>query len=228
MKGKFIVIDGIDGSGKKTQTKAIVKKIRKEGRIVKTIDFPQYYSNFFGKLVSRYLSGELGSASEVSPFIASVLYAADRFESKKKIEKWLKKGHVVIADRYVSSNQIHQGGKIKNSKERKEFLKWLNKMEYGVFKIPKPDLIVYLNVSAEISETLLNNEDALGRKKYTPDMKDIHEADPKHLKMARSNALKLVKEENNWINIPCMEKGELLPINEITNKIWEELKLFIK
>jgi len=223
MKGKFIVIDGIDGSGKKTQVEAIAKKFKERGIEVKTIDFPQYYNNFFGKLVSRYLSGELGSASEVSPFIASVLYAADRFESSKEIVKWLEKGKVVVADRYVSSNQIHQGGKIKDSKEREEFLKWLDEMEYGVFEIPKPDIIFHLNVSCEISAKLLDNKDALGRKKYSKNKKDIHEADPQHLKDAKENAMELIKKDNNWVNIECMRDGNLLPVEDITNKIWEEL-----
>ena len=121
-KGFFIVIDGTDGSGKATQTKLLAEKLKKSGRKVKTIDFPQYENNFFGKMVGRYLSGEFGKSSEVSPYLASILYAGDRFEEKETIEKWLNEGFVVIADRYASSNQIHQGGKISNSAKRKEFL----------------------------------------------------------------------------------------------------------
>src|SRR6266567_7862251 len=135
-KGKFIVVDGTDGSGKKTQTALLAKRLKKEGYKVKLIDFPQYESNFFGKMVGRYLSGEFGSAEQVSPYLASILYAADRHETKGKIEKWLKEGNIVISDRYASSNQIHQGGKISDVKKRKEFLEWLEEMEFVVFKIP--------------------------------------------------------------------------------------------
>ncbi len=227
-KGKFIVVDGIDGSGKNTQTKAIVEKLKENNQKVEVIDFPQYDNNFFGKLISQYLAGELGSGAEVSPYIASVLYAADRFESSKKIKKWLDSGFIVIADRYVSSNQIHQGGKIKDSQEREKFLKWLNEMEYNVFEIPKPNAIFYLNVSCAVSGKLLDNKDALGRKKYAHGKKDIHESDANHMNNARESALKLVEEENNWINIECMKNGKMLPIRDITDKIWLEIKPFVE
>jgi len=228
-KGLFIVIDGIDGSGKKTQTEALKNKLQEAGHSVETIDFPQYKTNFFGKTVSRYLSGELGSAKEVSPFIASVLYGADRFESSEKIRSWLNEGKVVIADRYTSSNQIHQGGKIKDSKERKEFLDWLDEMEFGVFKIPRPDLIVFLNVPSDFSRQLLENADAKNRKRdYSKNEIDIHEADFDHLEDAREGALKLVKEKNNWIDIKCTKDNKLLSVEEISEKIWEKIKQYTK
>ncbi|MCK5080672.1 MAG: thymidylate kinase [Candidatus Moranbacteria bacterium] len=227
MKGIFIVIDGIDGSGKKTQTENLVKKLQAQNRKVKTIDFPQYYDNFFGKTVSRYLSGELGTSKQVNPFIASVLYAADRFESSEKIREWLEKGFVVISDRYTSSNQIHQGGKIKDPQKRTAFLKWLDEMEFGVFKIPKPDLIVYLNMPCGFSEKLLTNTDAKDRKKYSENQTDIHESDPEHLQNARKSALKLVREKNNWVNVECVENDKLLSIENIANKIWNKIKPFL-
>jgi len=214
MKGIFIVIDGIDGSGKKTQTEKLKKKIEEKGKKVQTI--------------SLYLSGEFGLAGQANPYIASILYAADRFESSKKIKKWLKEGNVVIADRYASSNQIHQGGKIRNDKKRKEFLLWLEEMEFGIFEIPKPNLVIYLNMPCDFSEKLLTNIDAKNRKKYLGDKKDIYESDPKHLQNARKSALELVKEQNNWINIECVKNNKLLPIKDITDKIWENIKNYIK
>ena len=108
--GKFIVIDGIDGSGKATQTKLLTNRLKNLGVKVKAIDFPRYYDNFFGKLLGEYLSGVYGDFTQVDPRVASVLYAADRFESSQQIKKWLATGYTVIADRYVSANQIHQGG----------------------------------------------------------------------------------------------------------------------
>ncbi len=106
------MIDGIDGTGKATQAKLLVQRLRREGQKVQAIDFPNYYKNFFGKLLGNYLSGKYGDFAEVDPHVASVLYAADRFESSPQIERWLKEGNIVVADRYVSANQIHQGGKI--------------------------------------------------------------------------------------------------------------------
>lgn len=222
-QGKFIVIDGTDGSGKATQTKLLVERLKKNGHRVKTVDFPQYENNFFGKIVGRYLSGEFGTSSEVSPYLASVLYAADRFETKEKIEKWLEDGNIIIADRYASSNQIHQGGKIKDPKKRKEFLSWLEEMEYKIFKIPRPDASIYLDVPLKLSLKLLKNKSAQKRKKYLQGKKDIHESDPRHLQDAKNSAIKLVEKNNNWIKINCVKNGELLKISEISQIIWSKI-----
>lgn len=226
--GKFIVIDGTDGSGKATQTKLLVKKLKREGRKVKTIDFPQYKNNVFGKMVGRYLSGEFGSSSEVNPYLASTLYAADRFETKDRIKKWLAEGYIVIADRYASSNQIHQGGKIKNSEERKVFLDWLEVMEYKVFKIPKPDGIIYLDVPIKFSVNLLKEKKAQSKKRYLGGKKDIHENDLKHLQDAKESAIKLVKKINNWTRINCVKNNKLMSIEEVSEIVWKEFAKLIK
>ena len=114
-KGKFIVVDGTDGSGKCTQVGLLSKRLKKEGYKIKVVDFPEYYKNFFGKFIGHCLSEQYYKFIHIHPKIASVLYAADRWESSEEMRTWLEKGYVVIANRYVSSNQIHQGGKIKNS-----------------------------------------------------------------------------------------------------------------
>src|SRR3989338_3604891 len=120
-KGKLIVIDGTDGSGKATQTKLLIKHLRRDGRRVEVVDFPEYYTNFFGKFIGHCLSEQYYNFVKIHPKIASVLYAADRFESKDKIKKWLNEGNIIIANRYASANQIHQGGKIGNTKKRENF-----------------------------------------------------------------------------------------------------------
>src|SRR3989338_5111207 len=132
-RGKLIVIDGTDGSGKATQTDLLVKHLKRDGQRVKVVDFPDYYSNFFGKFIGHCLSERYYDFVKVHQKIASVLYAADRFESRDKIKKWIAEGNIVIANRYASANQIHQGGKIANTKKRESFLKWLAEMEYEVF-----------------------------------------------------------------------------------------------
>jgi len=223
-KGKFIVIDGVDGSGKATQTQLLVERLVKSGYKVKKIDFPQYGTNFFGQLVGRYLAGEFGGSADVSPYLASVLYAADRFESSGQIKKWLEKGYIVIADRYVSANQIHQGGKIKNLKERKKFLEWLEKMEFGVFNIPRPQAIIYLDIPLKFSVELLKNKTAKSRKKYLKNKKDIHESDLAHLINAKKSAVNLIKKNNNWIKIDCVKNGGLLSREQINNIVWNAVK----
>lgn len=201
--GKLIVIDGIDGSGKATQTKLLAKHLQKAGHKVKTIDFPRYYDNFFGALLGEYLSGRHGDFIQVDPRLASILYAADRFESSGEISRWLKQGYVVLADRYVSSNQIHQGGKIKKLKPRKDFLNWLDKMEFGVFGIPKPDLVIYLDVPFLISKKWLENKVAQRSKKYLQGRKDVAEDNLSHLKDSRLSALMLAKSNKNWSKVEC-------------------------
>ena len=167
--GKLIVIDGSDGSGKATQTKLLMETLRKKGVKVKTLDFPQYENNFFGELIGECLTGACGDFVTLDPRITSVLYAADRFESSEKITKWLDDGNVVILDRYVSANQIHQGGKIFNSRKRKAFLEWLDRMEYDIFKLPRPNKVIYLDVPIATSIGLL--QQAQQKKQYLKDGK---------------------------------------------------------
>lgn len=211
------MVDGIDGSGKATQVKLLEKRLKKEGLKVKTIDFPRYYNNFFGKLIGEYLSGVYGDFTQVDPRVGSVLYAADRFESSKQIEDWLKDGFIVIADRYVSANQIHQGGKIKNVKERKQFLDWLDVMEHSVFKIPRPDLVIYLDVPYEVSKTWLQKKVTLRKKKYLKGRVDVAEDNLTYLKNSRESALILQKQKKNWEKIECC-KGTVCMLPEEVSK----------
>lgn len=230
-KGKLIVIDGIDGSGKATQTRLLESKLKKDGYKVKVIDFPRYENNFFGKLIGQYLSGMYGDFIQMDPRVASILYAADRFESSKEIKKWLDQGYVVLSDRYVSANQIHQGGKIRSQKEREKFLAWLEKMEFSVFCIPKPDLVVYLDVPFEISQYWLKQKVAKRKKQsYLKNgRRDVAEDNLIHLKDSRNSALSLAKTNKNWIKVSCC-KGMFCLLPELVHEevykiIQDRLKL---
>lgn len=227
-KGTFIVIDGTDGSGKATQVELLMRRLKKEGKTVKMVDFPDYDSNFFGKFIGHCLTEQYYNFVHVHPKIASVLYAADRWESSENIREWLLKGYVVVANRYVSANQIHQGGKITNAKKRKDFLKWLDEMEYGVFKIPKPDVVLYLSVPLAISQRLMKERDKNASRSYKGTKKDVHEKDAKHLENARGSALKLVKELNNFVKIDCAPTGDILPREVIHEQVYEQAKKVIK
>jgi dTMP kinase len=223
-QGRLIVIDGIDGSGKATQVALLKKRLIKDKIKVKTIDFPRYGDNFFGSLIGECLSGALGDFIGVNSKIASVLYAADRFESSKKIKEWLEQGYCVIADRYVSANQIHQGGKIKDLKERKEFLKWLDIMEYKVFNIPRPDLVVYLDVPFEVSKQWLQNKVAQRKKGYLKGRKDVAEDNLLHLKNSRESALMLQKENKNWIRVECCDGMVCMLPDQVNDVVYESVK----
>ena len=225
-KGKLIVIDGIDGAGKATQAKLLTKCLKKEKHKTATLDFPQYYDNFFGKMTGRFLNGEFGDAPSTNPYLASVLYAADRWETKNKIEKWLRNGKIVILDRYSSSNQIHQGGKIKDTKKRKAFLNWLEEMEFNVFKIPKPDMIIFLNVPYKISKKLLTKK--ISRDYIKSAKNDKVEKSRIYQESSYSQSLNLVKKYNNWIEINCVRNNELLSPKKISDLIWNKLEKVLK
>ncbi len=227
--GKFIVIDGIDGSGKETQTKLLVQAFKKEGLKVKVISFPEYTSNFFGEFIGHCLSEQYYNFIKVHPKIASVLYAADRFEAKNKIEKWLQQGFLVIANRYVSANQIHQGGKIINPKRREAFINWLDKMEYSVFKIPKPDIVFCLNVSVSVALKLIQERDKNSNRAYLLKKKDVHEKDISFLKNSYKSAQWLARHQKNWITIDCLKKDGTIDTREnIHQKIYTKIKRIIE
>lgn len=228
MKGKLIVIDGIDGSGKATQTKLLEKRLKKEGYKVKTIDFPRYYDNFFGKLIGECLAGDHGDFVSLDAHLASTLYAGDRFESSKVIRAWMDKGYVVITDRYVSSNQIHQGGKIADLKKRKEFLTWLDTMEFKIFGIPKPNLVIYLDVPFEVSAMWLKNKVSQDKKKYLNGKKDMVEESLKYLKESRASALSLAKSNKNWTRIECCEGTVCMPPESVAEEVFKKVSKVLK
>jgi len=228
-KGKLIVIDGTDGSGKATQTDFLIKHLKRDGYKVKVIDFPRYYEHFFGAFVGHCLSEQYYNFLKVHPKIAAIPFAADRWQSKEEMESWLRKGYIVIANRYASANQIHQGGKINNTKKRNKFIKWLEQMEYEVFGIPRPDLTFYLSLPIEIVlELLKHREGSKIKRVYLKNKKDVYESDKEHLENSIKSALWLAKTQPNWVKIDCSKKGEILSREEIHEMVYREVKKVIK
>lgn len=227
-KGRLIVIDGTDGSGKATQVALLEKRLKKEGFTVKLVDFPEYYKNFFGKFIGHCLSEQYYNFVRVHPKIASVLYAADRWESSQEIEKWLSSGYIVLANRYVSANQIHQGGKIKSPAKRKAFINWLDEMEHKVFKIPRPNVVLYLSVPLPVSLKMMKERNALSKRNYLGKKKDVHEVDVSFQKNSRESALWLSKNLNYFKKIDCATKEAILPREVIHEKVYKEVKKILK
>lgn len=222
-KGKLIVIAGTDGSGKGTQTGLLIKRLKFEGYDVEIADFPRYGKNS-AKMVEDYLNGKFGDAKSVGPYRASILYAVDRYAASFQIRSWLDQGKIVICNRYVSANQGHQAGKIKDLNERDKFLDWLEELEFNIFQIPKPDTNILLYMPHEIGQKLVDKK---GHRDYVGGSKrDIHEDDLEHLKDAEE-AYAYVAKKYNWIRIDCNDNDKPLPIDDIHELIWNKVKNII-
>ncbi|MDD5294499.1 MAG: dUTP diphosphatase [Patescibacteria group bacterium] len=223
-KGKFIVIDGTDGSGKATQTQMLFTRLENSGLPVAMIDFPQYGEKSAG-LIEKYLNGDYGKADEVGPYRASIFYACDRYDASFKIKKWLGEGKIVIANRYVTANMGHQGGKIANPLERKNYFSWLYELEYEIFNIPKPDLNIILHVDAAIAQKLVDQK---GHRDYINGAKrDLHEADINHLRRAEQVYLEIDRTFPDFTLIECTRNGEIMTRQEIHNLVWQEVNRLI-
>jgi len=223
MRGKFIVIDGTDGSGKGTQTDLLVKRLEAEGHAVAMADFPRYGERS-AMLVEDYLNGKFGTAQAVGPYRASIFYACDRYAASFQIKQWIEEGKIVISNRYVSANMGHQSGKIKEISEVETFLAWLENLEYGIFEIPKPDTTILLYMPVEIGQQLVDKK---GDREYVGGHKrDIHEDDLDHLTDAASAYLYVAK-KYNWPTIQCAPDGNLRTIEDIHEELWNLVKIII-
>ncbi|HUD08914.1 MAG TPA: hypothetical protein VMQ48_02370 [Candidatus Saccharimonadales bacterium] len=220
-RGKFIVIDGTDGSGKATQTELLVKRFKKEGYKVKELDFPQYGKKSAG-LVEEYLNGNYGTARDVGPYRASIFYACDRYAASFQVKTWLSEGNIVISNRYVTANMGHQGGKIKNKRERDKYFRWLYDLEYNIFSIPKPDINLILHVDAAIAQKLVDSKE---KRDYIKNGKrDIHENDLKHLQDAEKVYLEIAQGFSGFQLIECTKGGFIMSKKEISDLVWNRLK----
>jgi dTMP kinase len=219
-KGMFIVIDGTDGSGKATQTKMLIEKLRSENYPVEMTDFPQYGSKSAG-MVEEYLNGKYG---QVGPEASSIFYAVDRFDASFKIREWLEQGKIIISNRYVTANAGHQGGKIADNAKRKEYFKWLDDLEYNIFKIPKPDMNIILHVPAETAQKLVDKKTAAQREYAHGKKRDLHESDINHLKNAENVYLEIARIFPNTKLIECTRGDMLLAPEEVHSLVWEHVK----
>ncbi|MEK7290328.1 MAG: thymidylate kinase [Planctomycetota bacterium] len=226
MHGKLIVITGIDGSGKTVQTKLLCERLLKEGHPVVNTDFPQYGKTFFADMVTKYLNGEFGSADSVSPYLAALLYAGDRWEAKEQINNWRKEGKIIVSNRYVCDNMAHQGGKIASPAEKEIFYKWLDKLEYHVFAIPRADLNILLYVPAEIAYQLIEKKEQ--RAYLAGKKKDIHEEDINHMRYAQQTFVEIANGKKDWVTIDCTKNGAMLSEQTIAEKVWHVVQNILK
>jgi dTMP kinase len=196
-RGKLIVLEGIDGSGKRTQLEMLARALTSRGVDFAQVSFPRY-DGFFGKLVARFLNGEFGSLGVVDPHFSALLYASDRLESKPGIEAHLAAGRTVIADRYIGSNLAHQGARM-SPKKRAAFLVWLKQLEYEIHALPHEDLVIYLRVPVAAAHRLVAKKAA---RSYTSKKRDIQESNLAHLQAA-AEVYDVLSRQENWMKIDC-------------------------
>jgi dTMP kinase len=198
-RGKFIVLEGIDGSGKRTQLDLLASAILERGVASTKVSFPNY-GGFFGKLVAKFLNGEFGALDAVDPRFSALLYAGDRLEAKPSLEAALAAGQLVLADRYIGSNLAHQGARVPREK-RAEFIAWLAQLEYEIYRLPQEDLVIYLQVPVAQAHRLIAEK---GVRDYTKLQRDIQESNLAHLQAA-SDVYEELARERKWAKISCFD-----------------------
>jgi dTMP kinase len=225
MKGKLIVIEGTDSSGKATQSQRLFDALRLENENVRKVAYPNYDSPS-SSLVKMYLGGEFGqSPDDVNGYTASLFYAVDRFASyTKDWKKFYEDGGWIVADRYTTANMVHQASKISEGKDRKDFMEWLSDLEFAKLGLPVPDCVVFLDMPPDISGLLMKdrNNKITGEKE-----KDIHEKDENYLKKSYENALQIAQ-ERDWIIIPCSLEGKVRSVEDIHKEILEAVKQLLQ
>lgn len=219
--GILIAIDGVDASGKQTQTQLLKKRLIEDGKDIKAVSFPAY-DNPSSTLVKMYLNGDFGEKpSDVNAYATSTFFAADRFATYRT--DWGKdynSGTIILADRYVSSNLIHQASKIDNSAEKDKFLTWLDDLEHNIYGLPRPDVTIFLDMPPEYGAMLMKDR---ANKSNGTDKKDIHESDFSYLETSYNNAV-YVAERFNWKRVSCVKDGEIRSVEDIHNDIYSIIK----
>ena len=216
--GKLIVIEGTDGSGKSTQFKCLTEHLQRDAKEFRTLVFPRY-SEPSSALIRMYLGGQFGSnPSDVNAYAASAFYAVDRFASyKQDWGKWYEDGGLIVSDRYTTSNAVHQASKEPGEKQG-EFLKWLYEFEYDRLGLPRPDLVIYLDVPTEFTEKLMRQ-----REQQTNTSADIHEQDMTYLATCRETGRAAAK-YYGWNIISCVRDGAMRSIEDIHDEIYALVK----
>jgi len=223
MRGKLIVFEGIDSSGKATQQGMLIESLKQKGFSVEALDFPRY-SEFFGSLVGRYLAGEFGAIDEVPAEFASLIYSIDRYQLKKEIEQKLSAGTILVANRYVFSNIAFQSEKFRSLKEKKEFMEWLSIVES---RMPEADIVFFLDIPVKTAVSLMAGKDRLKSYRNGKE-RDMHESDDAYLERVRENYLSLAQKHTNWKVTGCVEKDCLKNREEIAKEVLALASRFLK
>ncbi|MBI4426534.1 MAG: thymidylate kinase [Candidatus Kerfeldbacteria bacterium] len=219
-KGKFIVIEGTDGSGKATQTRLLAATLRRRGKKVRTIAFPQYGQKSAGA-VEAYLNGVYGTPQQVGTYRAAIFYAVDRAAARMKILSWLNQENIVIADRYLASNWAY-GGALLSRAARRKYWRWDKQLEFGLFNIPKPDRTVVLAVPPKIAQKLILQKH---RRQYLKrNKRDAHEQDIRYQGKVLETYRELARLNREIRVVECIVEGRLLSKREIHERVRRALR----
>ena len=222
----FVVIEGLDGSGKSTQLKMLREYL--DGRNVpfKYMHFPRLEEGIFGKLIARFLRGEMGSNDQVDPYLVALIFAGDRTDASELIREWMDEGYLVIVDRYVYSNIAFQCAKLSSKEERDSLRDWILEFEFEHNKLPRPDVNLYLNVPKEFTREQLKNTRDGDDRAYLKGERDIHEENLEFQEQVRQVYLSLTRHAEDLEIIHCMdEEGLMLAPGTISELIVKHIDL---
>ena len=220
----ILVVEGIDGSGKGTQSKLAYDTLTRQGHRCAYFSFPRYEQTFFGKRIGDFLNGEFGTLDELNPFLVSLLYSGDRFESREAILQAQTESELVILDRYVPSNIAHQASKLSGA-QRTQLIEWIEQIEYEIFAVPKPTRIILLDTPVETSQDLIARKAA---RTYTDHAADLQESDVSYLAKVRDVYLELASNRGNWSVVPVTDDSGLRSIESISENVLEIARSLIQ
>jgi dTMP kinase len=226
---KLLVIEGVDGAGKSTQTRLLRDYLSRIGYNCEYMHFPRTDAPYFGELIARFLRGEFGSLNDIDPYLVAMLYAGDRKDASALISNWLSEGKIVLLDRYTYSNIAYQCAKLSDNSSRKKLMQWILALEFDHFAIPKPDLNIFLDVPSVFAENNLTKARTGNDRNYLNGTRDIHEDSMVFQKKVRDVYLRVSESDERLVVADCSDSnGTMLPpsaIFDLIIKIINERKL---
>ncbi len=223
---RFLVIEGLDGSGKSTQLKLLREHLEKNAVPFKYLHFPRLEEGVYGDLIARFLRGEMGANDQVDPYLVALIFAGDRADAASQIRQWMDEGKLVIVDRYVYSNIAFQCAKLASPDDQYRLRDWILEFEFGYNNLPRPDLNLYLNVPFEFTRKQLNLARDGDDRTYLKGERDIHEENLDFQEQVRQVYLSLQEHVNDLEIIDCIDAdGGMLPPDNISNLIIKNMEL---
>ncbi|MBR5334444.1 MAG: dTMP kinase [Alistipes sp.] len=223
----FVVLEGVDGSGKSTQIANLRKMFAERGVECEYLHFPRFDAPYFGDMIARFLRGELGSIDQVDPYIVALLYAGDRRDAASLINGWLAEGKVVLVDRYVYSNVGYQCAKLQDAEKREKLRKWILSLEYDYFAIPKPDVSLFLDVPFAFTERKLKEQREGDDRAYLNGKQDIHEQSMDLQRAVRQVYIDAAECDENMHVVDCTDNAEMASPEEIFSRIMKVVEPYV-